>query len=318
MTLPVAIVIPTYNRQHLIGQAVAAALGQSHPDTVVIVVDDGSTDGTARVMARFAAEPRLSHVRLARNVGTAQAKNVGIMLAGHRAVTFHDSDDLPHRDKVLRQARVMARPDIGAHPCLNWPLAGHRPGDVLPVGLVLTHHQLILPDGRTFPIRRTLSLVDDIFPNLQMGSEVPGDWTHVNSGLFRAQVFARLGGFSDCIEEDRELRNRIILSGEVVWVIPDLLLTKYETEGALTQDSSTDYASARRRDDRLRVWRQIETWLADRSVAPCPVDLPPGLIAAASNPGCLTLSDALAEPRTRAWIAAFLASPGTPPEQAGG
>lgn len=306
MSLPAAIVIPTYNRQQLIAQAVRAALGQSHPDTVVIVVDDGSTDATAQVMARFASEPRLSYVRLARNVGTAQAKNIGIMLAGDRVVTFHDSDDLPHRDKLLRQARVMARTDIGAHPCLNWPLAGHRAGQTLPVGLVLSHHQLILPDGRSFPVRRTLSLVDDIFPNLQMGSEVPGDWTHVNSGLFRPQIFATLGGFSDCIEEDRELRNRIILSGEIVWVIPDLLLTKYETEGALTQDSRTDYDSGRRRADRLRVWRQIETWLADRSVAPCPVDLPAGLIASATNPGSLALSHALATPPTRAWIAGFL------------
>ena len=107
-------------------------------------------------------------------------------------------------------------------------------------------------DGRSFPVRRTLSLVDDIFPNLQMGSEVPGEWTHVNSGLFRPQIFATLGGFSDCIEEDREFRNRIILSGEIVWIIPDLLLTKYETEGALTQDSRTDYDSARRRADPLR------------------------------------------------------------------
>ena len=161
-------------------------------------------------------------------------------------------------------------------------------------------------DGRPFPVRRTLSLVNDIFPNLQMGSEVPGEWTHVNSGLFRPQIFATLGGFSDCIEEDREFRNRIILSGEIVWIIPDLLLTKYETEGALTQDSRTDYNSGRRRADRLRVWRQIETWLSDRSVAPCPVDLPPRLIASATNPGGLALSDALATPPTRAWIAAFL------------
>lgn len=302
MSLPVAIVIPTYNRQRLIGQAVAAALSQSHPDTVVIVIDDGSTDETRGVLRRFGQDPRFCHVRLARNVGTAQAKNVGIMLAGDRAVTFHDSDDLPHRDKVLRQARVMARRDIRADACLNWKLANRRPGSSLRVGLVLTHHELVMPDGRAHAIRRDLSLVDDVFPNLQMGSEVPGDWTHVNSGLFHPQLFAALGGFSDCIEEDREFRNRIILSGEIVWIIPELLLTKFETEGALTQDRQTDYHSDRRRADRAHVWAQIETWLRSQHVAPCPIDLPAGLIAEISNPDILALSAAAATAETRDWL----------------
>ena len=82
--------------------------------------------------------------------------------------------------------------------------------------MVLTHHALILPDGRQVEIRRNLSLVDDIFPNLQMGADVTGDWTHVNSGLFRQDVFARFGGFESCIEEGREFRNRINLNGAIV------------------------------------------------------------------------------------------------------
>jgi len=308
MTLPVAVVIPSYNRQHLLPQAIRAALSQSHIDKVVIVVDDGSQDDTHAAVAEFRDDPRFCLVRLARNMGTARAKNVGIMLAGQRAVTFHDSDDLPHRDKVLRQARVMAQPNIGADPCLNWPLAHHQPGDRLQIGLVLTHHELLMPDGRRFEIRRDLSLVDDVFPNLQMGSTVPGEWTHVNSGLFHPQLFQRLGGFSDCIEEDRELRNRIILSGEVVWTIPDLLLTKIETEGALTQDSSTDYQSERRKQDRQRVWQQVEDWLQTRQVQPCPIDLPADAIAEITNPACLALSPALATDATRDGIAAALQS----------
>lgn len=306
MTLPVAIVIPTYNRQALIAQAVTAALSQSHPDNVVLVIDDGSTDQTGGALAAFQGHPRFCHIRLAVNVGTAQAKNVGIMLAGQRAVTFHDSDDLPYRDKVMRQARVMAQPDIGADPCLNWKMAHHRPGDSLRIGLVLSWHELVMPDGRSFTIRRSLSLVDDFFPNLQMGSTVPGDWTHINSGLFHPQVFAKLGGFSDCIEEDREMRNRIIMAGEVIWMIEAALMTKFETEGALTQDTGTDYTSDRRGKDRERVWAQVETWLRDRRIDPVAVDLPPDIIASASNTDVLTLSDARATPATRDWLATWL------------
>ena len=284
MTPSVTIVIPTYNRAHTLPQAIDAALGQSHPDTTVMVVDDGSTDGTGSVIARYADHPRFVSVSLAGNVGTAQAKNVGIALSTADAITFHDSDDLPHRDKVMRQARVIGNETISAHPCLNWRLSGREPETRIQVGGVLTHHELILPDGERVEIRRTLSLVDDFFPNLQMAAGVPGDWTHVNSGLFHRSVFDRLGGFSDCIEEDREFRNRLIMAGEVLWVIPEILLTKIETADSLTQAGETDYESPRRIADRKRVWDAVGHWLATREVDPVPIDLTGVGIRSCTNP----------------------------------
>ena len=284
MTPSVTIVIPTYNRANTLSKAIEAALGQSHPDTTVMVVDDGSTDGTAAVMARYEHTPGFVGVHLAANVGTAQAKNVGIALSRADAVTFHDSDDVPHRDKVMRQARVIGNETIGAHPCLNWQLSGREPETRIQVGGVLTHHELILPDGERVEIRRTLSLVDDFFPNLQMAAGVPGDWTHVNSGLFHRSVFDRLGGFADCIEEDREFRNRLIMAGEVLWVIPEILLTKIETADSLTQQGETDYGSPRRIADRKAVWDAVGRWFATRQVDPVPIDLSTVRIRACSNP----------------------------------
>ncbi|MFN4100648.1 MAG: glycosyltransferase family 2 protein [Pararhodobacter sp.] len=286
----VTIVIPTYNRALLIAQAVAAALSQSHPATDVLVVDDASTDATPAVLERFAGHPRFASVRLARNLGTAQAKNMGIALSRTDAVTFHDSDDIPHRDKVLRQARVIGNERIEAHPCLNWRLAGREPETRVQVGAVLTHHEVILPNGERVEIRRTLSLVDDFFPNLQMAAGVPGDWTHINSGLFHRSVFDRLGGFADCIEEDREFRNRLIMGGEVFWVIPEILLTKIESPDSLTQSGATDYDSPRRLRERAAVWATVEHWFQTRDVAPVPIDLSGVSVAAFINPGLLNLA----------------------------
>ncbi|WP_420558213.1 glycosyltransferase family 2 protein [Roseovarius sp.] len=273
MTPSVTIIIPTYNRASTLPQAVEAALGQSHPQTTVMVVDDGSQDETGAILTRYADHPRFVGVSLAGNVGTAQAKNVGIALSTTDAITFHDSDDLPHRDKVMRQARVLGNETIGAHPSLNWRLSGREPETPIQVGGVLTHHELILPDGERVEIRRSLSLVDDFFPNLQMAAGVPGDWTHVNSGLFHRSVFDRLGGFLDCIEEDREFRNRLIMAGEVLWVIPEILLTKIESPDGLTQAGATDYDSPRRIADRQRVWDAVGRWFATREVDPVPIDL---------------------------------------------
>lgn len=280
----VTIVIPTYNCAAMLPQAIDAALGQSHPVTKVMVVDDGSTDDTGGVIARYSGHPRFTGVCLERNAGTAQAKNVGLSLSISDAVTFHDSDDVPHRDKVLRQARVIGNQRIGAHPCLNWNLTGREPGSRIQVGGVLTHHELILPDGERVEVRRALSLVDDFFPNLQMGTAVMGDWTHVNSGLFHRSVFDRWGGFADCIEEDREFRNRLIMGGEVLWVIPEVLLTKIETPGSLTQQGDTDYGSARRIGDRKKVWNAVERWFATRDVDPVPINLTGVHVRSCTNP----------------------------------
>lgn len=290
----VTIVIPTFNRAHTLGQAIEAGLGQSHPATTVMVIDDGSTDETQAVVSCYADHPRFVGVRLFANVGTAQAKNVGIALSKGDAVTFHDSDDIPHRDKVMRQARVIGNETIGAHPCLNWRLASREPETRIQVGAVLTHHELILPHGERVEIRRTLSLVDDFFPNLQMAAGVPGDWTHVNSGLFHRSVFERLGGFSNCIEEDREFRNRLIMAGEVIWVIPEILMTKIETSDSLTQQGATDYESPRRIADRKRVWDGVERWFATRQVDSVPINLSGVQLRSCTNPN-LCSSDGLAK-----------------------
>lgn len=306
--LPVAIVIPVHNRQTHIAKAIAAALDQSHPDCVTIVIDDGSSDATWQEMARFAAHPRVALLRMARNLGTGPAKNIGILLAGERAVTFHDSDDRPHPDKLLRQARALSQAGLQPDPGLNWGRLGPAPPHPLEIGAVFTHHHLILPDGRRRTIRRDISIVDDIFPNIQLGARGPGDWLHVNSGLFHPRVFARLGGFADSIEEDRDFRNRLILSGQAIWIIEEPLLTKIETRGSLTRSAETGHESPARRAARAVVWRDVADWMRSGRIRPLPIDLPENALAEIVNPGLLAPSSALTGPGSRRAVAGWLAA----------
>lgn len=298
-SLRVDIIIPTFNRAHLINTAVRTALEQSWWNTRVTVVDDGSTDDTQHVLSAHFDNPAFTFIRLGQNVGTAQAKNAGLLLTSGDAVTFHDSDDIPHRDKVLRQARVLSQSGISAHDCLNWRMVGHEPGTVLQVGAALVHHELVLPDGRCVPIRRDLSLFDDVFPNLQMGGQVPGEWTHINSGLFRQELFARQGGFAPCIEEDREFRNRLMFNGEIIWIVPEILLTKIETADSLTQSQTTNYDSNRRKRDRDMVWGKVRQWRTEGRVDPVPVDLPELAVNFISNPAHLACRDIPMTGKTR-------------------
>ncbi len=91
----IRVVIPTFNRAPVIQQAVDSVLNQTFKDFDLVVVDDGSEDDTASVVASLAvADPRVRFVRQ-ENAGAAQARNRGIDLPGnHEYVAFLDSDDL--------------------------------------------------------------------------------------------------------------------------------------------------------------------------------------------------------------------------------
>jgi len=98
--LDVTVVIPAYNREAIVGRAVLSALTQMpHPAAEVIVVDDGSTDGTAEVAARLGAR-----VIRQQNKGEGGARNTGIEAATSTWLAFLDSDDewLPRHLAVLQ------------------------------------------------------------------------------------------------------------------------------------------------------------------------------------------------------------------------
>ena len=91
----VSIVLPTYNRADVIGRALDSVHRQTFDDWELIVVDDGSTDGTAMLFQD--SDPRIRYVRQ-ENRGVYAARNHGLSLARGRYLTFLDSDDewLPH------------------------------------------------------------------------------------------------------------------------------------------------------------------------------------------------------------------------------
>jgi len=88
----VSVVVPTYNRAHTLGGSLASLFAQEGVDLEVIVVDDGSTDATAALLADI-GDPRLRVIAGA-HVGIAAARNRGIAAARAPYVAFHDSDDL--------------------------------------------------------------------------------------------------------------------------------------------------------------------------------------------------------------------------------
>ncbi len=87
-----SIVTPMFNRAAFVGRAVDSCLWQDEGDWELIVVDDGSTDGSARVVRRY-SDPRIKLLKHERNRGVSPARNTGVRAAQGKWVLFLDSDD---------------------------------------------------------------------------------------------------------------------------------------------------------------------------------------------------------------------------------
>jgi glycosyltransferase involved in cell wall biosynthesis len=109
MTMPLlSVVIPTWNRAHIICEAIESALGQRSGQVEVIVVDDGSSDNTVDVLAKsFGSHIRLLPLR--RRGGAGAARNAGIGLASGELIAFLDSDDLWLPGKLDAELKVLER-----------------------------------------------------------------------------------------------------------------------------------------------------------------------------------------------------------------
>lgn len=192
----VSVVIPAYNAEAFIEEAVHSALGQTYTNVEVIVVDDGSTDRTLQVLAGIADE-RL-HVISQPNSGVGRARNEGIRVARGECIALLDADDVWSAEKIRRQMAALKE-----HP--EWAVVGsfmhHISTDGRPIG-VSGHH---IGEVEAREVREALLMP---FP--------------ISSMVVRRQVLDRVGLFDEHLSavvpgmvEDLDLLARIAAAGEV-------------------------------------------------------------------------------------------------------
>ncbi|WP_299819412.1 glycosyltransferase [uncultured Jannaschia sp.] len=164
----VSVVIPTWNRAALVAQAASSVLAQTWRDLELLVVDDGSTDGTAERLARI-GDPRLRVIRQS-NGGVARARNRGVAEARGAWIAFLDSDDLWRPEKLARQMALML------------PLPPR-------VGFCHTGLEIAGPEGS---VAHRAGPSGHIFDAALLDNPVRAP---TSSGLVRREAVAAIGGF---------------------------------------------------------------------------------------------------------------------------
>jgi len=231
MATLVSVILPTYNRAYCLSQAVDSALNQSYSPLEVVILDDGSTDGTADVVrSRYGGDPRVIYHRRS-NGGVSAARNAAMALARGEVLFFCDSDDIWHPDKVKWQMAAFA----------------HYPH----VDLVWTDVSAVDQDGRVLHERYSRVCYDawwdapiaEIFQeSLQLSalldepvSDHAGAGVHVGHILrtmitgtvinmpavaVRAGVIDRIGGFDESMMtgEDYDFNLRACAAGAVAFI----------------------------------------------------------------------------------------------------
>jgi glycosyltransferase involved in cell wall biosynthesis len=186
------VVIPLWNKRHTIAAAVASVLGQTWEGFELIIVDDGSTDGSMDMLDQF-GDPRIRRLTQA-NAGPGPARNAGIEAARHDWIAFLDADDLWLPDHLAELDRIRRScPDAG---------------------LIGTAFRRIGPNAVPPPRAPGRPMIETVDYFERMAE---GEWLLcASSAAIPRSSYAALGGFGDDLRsQDSEYWARIALERPV-------------------------------------------------------------------------------------------------------
>lgn len=180
MQQPLAsVIIPAYNAERYLRQAVESALAQTHSNLEVVIVDDGSTDGTRRLADEIAATDPRVRVFTQENAGVGAARNRGIAEAHGEFLAPLDADDFWYPKKLERQ--IAALEERGE----RWGMAYCWSKSVDETGMETEHLQHWPVQGDVFEAL--------IYRNVVGNASVP---------LFRASALQKVGGYRTRAEQN--------------------------------------------------------------------------------------------------------------------
>ncbi|HEY4761650.1 MAG TPA: glycosyltransferase [Thermoguttaceae bacterium] len=224
----VSVIIPTYNRRQFIADAIRSVLNQSYRNIELIVVDDGSDDGTFELVRSISPAIRYFWQP---NAGVASARNRGLAEARGELIAFQDSDDIWHPRKLALQVAILR----------------HSPS----LGMAYTSHRIIDQHGTVIGARwkqlHSGRVTEALFQCM---------FIIMPSTVTRRSVFDRVGNFNTalCINSDYEFWLRASMTTDF-FAIEESLVDERQTPCRLT--GVKDEAAMLQYDMLLRFYHEL-------------------------------------------------------------
>lgn len=207
-----SVIIPLYNKADSIKATLSSVLAQSFPDFEIVVVDDGSTDGGADLVASF-TDGRIRLIKTG-NRGVSSARNIGINAAIYDFVAFLDADDIWDKDYLAEQVKMVQDfPQASM-----WGINFAEISDGRKIRSVATG----LPDGYR-------GIVDDYFLMPERSGRV-SDLFCSSSVVLRKAVFDECGMFDERLKysEDIDMWFRVIALNTVAFYDRDMVFYQFD------------------------------------------------------------------------------------------
>lgn len=220
MTPRVTVLVPVFNREELVGQAIQSVVDQDFGDFELLIVDDGSTDRTPEVLREWAErDARIVVITAPKNLGIAEAPNLGLRHARTEYVARFDSDDLMMPGRLAAQAAV-----LDSHP---------------EVVLVSSFYETMDRDGHhlgTWDVEEPHEVVTWLLHFYN----IVGGGGHV---MFRRSPVLALGGYDAAYpsSEDYDLWVRLLRTGRIL-TLPLIGMKQRDHKGRAT----VEYAGIKR------------------------------------------------------------------------
>jgi glycosyltransferase involved in cell wall biosynthesis len=208
----VSVVVPVRDGEEFLAASIESVLDQTHSPLQVIVVDDGSRDGSAQIASGYEEVEVISPV----SAGLSGARNAGIAASTGTYISFHDADDLMKPEKVERQASFLEE---------------HREYDI-----VLTRQELLVEAGAPLPFWAREEGAQLLVPADRDHQQIQGP--HIMTMLGRRSAFERVGPFAEDMPraEDIDWLFRAYEAGVGITSIDEELLIRRIHDTNLTQD----------------------------------------------------------------------------------
>jgi glycosyltransferase involved in cell wall biosynthesis len=206
----VSVVIPAYNAERFVGEAIESVLAQTHPYVECIVVDDGSTDATTAIARSFGERVRAYRQH---NQGVSAARNAGARAATGSLLAFLDADDRWSPDWLAQMLEALTARGADATACAYRLVdAGGAPIGTLRMAPMPTVESLLTFQGTVAPL----------------GSNM----------LIRRAAFESAGGWDErlALSQDWELLFRLLASGSALAYLDEPLTDYRQHPGSLTTD----------------------------------------------------------------------------------